>query len=368
MLCQNPSFDIDSDFRLNFLRERFDNVKIEYVDSYRGCSNIQISDNPSREEYLDEAWAKKLFQELKATAIVFDYIIDSGQFVTGPLLKAARQLNIPAIGVPPGLPVFSEGYLPDIDFFKKEVKTELDYNIVPHQIDADYRVRHGFRPERVQILGSARFCKEWRDVINNIVPPDKLSEKGLKGKLKVVYMERGADLHRKYKEVIEDTIKKISRLDIIHLIIKPHTRARKLHFSDTTEFAEITDEANSINLIKWADVVIGTNSSILIEALMQDKILLYPKYFHDDQMVFHDMGACWSVNNYKNLESALIKISTGNFAKPYSTENVNSLVKKIVYGGRKDRDVLADYVRVIQDLGNNRTSHKIHDKTATNEI
>lgn len=348
VLCQNLSFDIFNDFRLKFLKVNFNNVNIDYVyNKFEG------------KRHFDEDQAKKLLKRFKATVLVFDYVIDSNLFDTGALIKAARQLDIPTIGVPPGLPVFSENYIPEIDYFRREVNTALDYNIVPHQIDADYRIKHGFDPERIQILGSARFCEEWRGIINSMVPPDKLPVNKSEAMLKVVYMERGADLHGKYKEAIEETIAKLSRLDFVHLIIKPHTRAMQLHLSNIHESTEIAHETNSINLIKWAEVVIGTNSSILIEVLMQGKILVYPKYFHDDRMIFHDMNVCWSVYNSKELENILKKIQTGEFVKAYTDKNVDRLVEKIVYGGIKDRDVLAEYVKFIQDIENKKACHEV---------
>ena len=351
VLCQNSSFDITGDFRLAFLRDSFSNVEIDHIKSYTGCNE---SSSCSRSDgHPNAAWAKKLYERLQATALIFDYIIDSGKFETGPLLLAARQLNIPTIGVPPGLPVFSQGYVPDTVFFKREVSTELDFNIVPHQIDADYRVKNGFRPDRVRVLGSARFCEEWRRIMNNIIPPDRLPYEKAEGKLKVVYMERGADLHGKYKKVIEDTIMKISRLDFVHLIIKPHTRAQTLHFSHAGEFTAIVHDANSINLIKWSDVVIGTNSSILIEALLQDRILLYPRYFHEDKMVFDEMHACWRADSFEELETALERIHSGDFVNPSSRQNVDRLIEKIVYGGQKNRDVLDEYVQFILNIENN---------------
>src|SRR4030066_2204240 len=183
--------------------------------------------------------AKKLLKELDATVLVFDYLIDSSQFMADSLINAAKQLSITTIGVPPGLPIFSEGYRPNIDFYKREVITELDYNIVPHHIDADYRIHHGFNGERIRVLGSARFCKEWRNILYNILPTDMLPDSGNRKRLKVVYMERGADLHGKYREVIEKTIVKISHLDFVHFVIKPHTRAGKVHFKGIPDSVEI---------------------------------------------------------------------------------------------------------------------------------
>jgi len=348
VFCLNPSFDIKNDFHLKFLREKFDNVRVEHIYYYAERNYAQISENGVNQHFLTDAMAKKLLKELDATVLVFDYLIDSAQSMADSLINAAKQLSIPTIGVPPGLPIFSEGYRPDIDFYRREVRTELDYNIVPHHIDADYRIDHGFKAERIRVLGSARFCKEWRNILYNILPTDMLPDSGNRKRLKVVYMERGADLHGKYREVIEKTIVKISHLDFVHFVIKPHTRAEKVHFKGIPDSVEIAGNINSLNLIKWADVVIGTNSSILIEALLQDKILFYPKYFHKDKMIFHDMNACWSVNNYGELEEALKKIFSGNFSKPYTKQDVDRLIETVVYGGQRDRDVLGEYIQFIQ--------------------
>ena len=55
------------------------------------------------------------------------------------------------------------------------------------------------------------------------------------------------------------------------------------------------------------------------------------------------MNACWTVNNYKELEDALQKINLDSSYKPYSHADVDKFIEYIVYGGKKDRDVLGEY-------------------------
>ena len=55
------------------------------------------------------------------------------------------------------------------------------------------------------------------------------------------------------------------------------------------------------------------------------------------------MNACWTVNNYKELELALMKVKEEPNYKPYYQEDVDKFIDYVVYGGKKDRDVLGNY-------------------------
>jgi len=334
LLCQNPSFDLESDFRIAYLQHRFPDVQTGYIDQF----NNDAYTNKRAEEFL---------KKQKTTALVLEYVADLAEYETLPLIQGAKALEIPTIGVPVGLPLFSETYLP-ATHFKDEVKTEIEYNIVPNRIDAAYRTRCGFDAERLFICGSARFCREWEAVLHDIVPEEPEIEGEDGDFLKLVYMERGADLHGEKNSVIQQALERIAGLDSIRLIIKPHTRSNALHHGKFPSSARIVSGVNSINLIRWADVVMGTNSSILIEALIQGKILLYPRYFHDDRMIFHDYNACVCVDNHESLISALTEIQALADKDYGLTEKTNQLLNAIVYADRENRDVLGDYVAAIE--------------------
>ena len=104
---------------------------------------------------------------------------------------------------------------------------------------------------------------------------------------------------------------------------------------------------NSHNLIKWADVVIGMSSSIVLGVLMQGKTYISPKYFRKKKMVHEEHGACWTVNSIKELEEALIKLKSNPSYKPYNSENIENFLTEIVYAGEKNKDVLGAYEGLI---------------------
>lgn len=399
VLCQNPFFEIADDYRLNFLKEKFSHVMIDYIyNSYLPtvmhrviafliCNRYIRKTSKEglallcrfklkefvmwcsfmvflkffyewsygrfvKKKYFAERWAERFLREMNATLLVFDHI-DSKQYLTESLLKASKKIGIQTVGVPNGLPLFSDSSMINFDvYYREELKTNLDYLIVPHKVEANHRIRFGFNPEKLKIAGSARFCDEWEKILHKIVPSNQLPNHKLNGKLKVVYMERGLDRHGHYKGIIKDTLRKIGDLDFIYLIVKPHTRNNKLYYEDLPGHIDIAYDINSINLIRWSDVVMGTVSSILLEALIQDKVFIYPKFFNKDKMLFEEMGACLAVNSYDEIVTALRKIRSEPNCIPYSKENVGQFLANTVYGGLYGRDVLNDYVKLLHSLEN----------------
>ena len=97
-------------------------------------------------------------------------------------------------------------------------------------------------------------------------------------------------------------------------------------------------------------MVIGSVSSILVEVLMQGKILLYPKYFQDEEMLFEEMGACWAVHSYQELEDALKKIQLNPAGRPYSSKDVEKFLEETVYAGSYGKDVLNEYAHFINEV------------------
>jgi hypothetical protein len=100
-------------------------------------------------------------------------------------------------------------------------------------------------------------------------------------------------------------------------------------------------------LCEWADVVLIIGSSVITEALMQGKPVLYLKYLHAYTMLFEESGACWTINNEVELEQALQSLRKQNTDVPYGDEHVHRFLSEVVYGGQNNRDVLKDYVQFI---------------------
>jgi 3-deoxy-D-manno-octulosonic-acid transferase len=92
-------------------------------------------------------------------------------------------------------------------------------------------------------------------------------------------------------------------------------------------------------------LVIG--SSILIEALIQRKPVLYLKYLHENTTLYEELEACWTIHNEEQLRQALISLQDNKRKIPYTDKNADKFLSEIIYGGQRERDVLAGYENFI---------------------
>ena len=148
-------------------------------------------------------------------------------------------------------------------------------------------------------------------------------------------------------ERMHKTIDLLASLSEIEAVVKPHTRTgREVDLFDNLHYPMFHHVLTS-ELCEWADVVLIIGSSVITEALMQEKPVLYLKYLHANTMLFEECGACWTIHNEAELEQALQSLRKKSMDVPYGDENVNRFLSEVVYGGRNKRDVLKDYVEFI---------------------
>ena len=111
-------------------------------------------------------------------------------------------------------------------------------------------------------------------------------------------------------------------------------------------------EVTSTELCKWADTVIVTMSSIAIEPLLKNKILLYPKYFHRNHTLWGDLGACWTINDQNELIEAMYTLKENLNFSPYSQDSVSNFLNKAIYNGDSSKDILSDYRDFLNNVAN----------------
>lgn len=392
MLILNPDFDFADDFRLKFLKDEF-GVEIDYVYRFytptlrhrflsrficssgnKGTGLVDIffkkinslCKSIMKERYIDlilykfvfkrnfgDEWAYGMLKSKNVSLLVFDWQ-KIGRYVTSGLINAATRLNIVKIAVPHGVTLFANDDWSLALFHKKAPKEygtaweDFDKIIVQFEHYKQAVIRGGVPAEKLHVLGSARFCREWEDIYHKIIPRSNSNEKSsVPGRIKVVFMDHSYK-YRINIDAVLDTIKRLLCLDFVDFVIKPSTGSHKAMTSDKLfKLASVDTTSSSVELIEQADVVMGTTSSILLETMIMGKIFLYPKYFHENRMLWEDSGACWIVESYDKLEAALQEIASNPGYKPYSDDSVKNFINEIVYGGVEDRDVLGDYEKFI---------------------
>jgi hypothetical protein len=284
-------------------------------------------------------WAHYVIEQSEAKALCFDHIIAS-RYVVDVLLRAAKEKSIPTLALPHGV------YLYTNKFNKTRFSSRQRYVIVQNHLRKDVLVSSGIAREKIIVLGSARFCGEWIAQNKKILPRIIESTGRDPEKLRVVFMPSKPRC-RIDVERMHNTIELLASLSEIDAVVKPHTRiGREAHLFDNMQLPNVSRILTS-ELCEWADVVLIIGSSVITEALMQAKPVLYLKYLHANTMLFEECGACWTIHNETELEQALNSLRTKSADVPYGDENVNRFLSEVVYGGRSKTDVLTDYVQFI---------------------
>ena len=386
--CINPKYNVDADYRLHFLKKQgvtvdsiynaFD-LKLnavhhamrsvfQWFSADRKKSNSYEHEKTSllvslsqitagiigrifyeltRMGFYQTNWARFVLEQSEAQALCFDHIIPN-RYVVNVLLKAAKEKSIPTLAFPHGV------YLYTNTFNKARFSSRqrfykfnrFDYVIVQNHLRKDVLVSSGIAREKIVVLGSARFCGEWIAKNKKIMPRMIDSTGRDPKKLRVVFMPSKPrckiDVER-----MHTTIDLLASLREIEAVVKPHTRiGREAHLFDNMQLPNVAHVLTS-ELCEWADVVLIIGSSVITEALMQGKPVLYLKYLHANTMLFEESGACWTIHNEAELEQALQSLRIENMAVPYGDENVNRYLSEVVYGGQNNTDVLKDYVKFI---------------------
>ena len=383
VICLNQGYDLLNDFRIVYLRETL-NVSVHYFHDYYnpslkgrvlsrflkyGYSNNKLS--PFRlfrklvgnkriqrliHDVYNDGWADKLIQFARPDALVFDWV-KKEQHMVGSFINAAKLNNIPTISVPHGFSLIvneirrnkeAEDNKPAS---RGELYNHFDKFVVQFDSYKKLCVKTGLPEDKVAVLGSARYCKEWRAINKTILPRQNERVFRQKEKLKVVFMEYPYN-YRIHQDRVKTAIMKVGELDFVDLVIKPHTRANKLYEHDLNAAGFIAYDTPSMTLCQMADIVIGIQSSVLLEPLLEEKILVYPKYFHENTMLFETMGTCWQVNDDNELINALKKMYKEPDFKPYAQSKVKDLVVSTVNGGKESPDILANYVSYIESVSN----------------
>jgi hypothetical protein len=390
----NPRYDIESDYRLRFLKSQ--GVTVNYLHSafdqdrgwIHGLLTTLMHASFAAQRRIDSSkpgaigilarltaagfgllgtlfykitcslhyrsrWARAILERTGARAICFDHVLPK-RYVVDSFLKAAGQMSIPTLSLPHGVLLYTNENTKPKSTDKRRMKkfSSFDYILVPNQLRKELLVHTGVAGEKIFVLGSARYCKEWLEQNKRILPKSIGVDHRISDKLKVVFMQSKPQC-RIDVERMSTTFEILADPPEIQAMIKPHTRSAgdrhvfdKIHLADASHI--LTAE-----LCEWADVLLVVGSSVITEALMQGKPVLYLKYLHENTTLFEDLGACWIISNETELKRALLALHKNKTDIPYGADNITEFISQVVYGGGGRRDVLADYEHFIVGSASN---------------
>ena len=166
----------------------------------------------------------------------------------------------------------------------------------------------------VEVWGSARFSREWLNVLYRIAPQVQLPALDITQRHRVLLflpkwhnmVDRGATI---------SLLHALGKLANIQLVISGHVRGddTQLSASETAEIAALPSVvfapqgANSVSLIRECNALIDVDSSIAFDAVQLGKLYIRPKYLQDAAVrtVYDEFGGALQATTQDEAVSAL---------------------------------------------------------------
>ena len=207
-------------------------------------------------------------KKIKTLTIVDDLPIDNLRLIS----SVCKKLKIPTIIIPTGINTIKSQKLKDRYFYL------VDYFLSPNYLRG--YSKNLLRNTFVKTLGSPRYSDEWLSILEKVN-----NKKILTGKKKIkigFFLRIGSPENEKFSILIE----KLKKIKTVKCEIRD--KPRDLRPSICSKF--YYNNMNSSELIKWADIIMSARpSSIIIEAIKKNKIIIVPTYLNSltkDALIF----------------------------------------------------------------------------------
>ncbi len=349
-------YDHKGDYRLNWIRETYDLPIHSFPFAYRATEAKSRFLKTIRELFWGRKFAKRFLRRFDITSCVFEWGDASSRGLRGQFFTAATQLDIPTFAVPHGCNIYlNMGVNAHLLNIKQRTGRWPDFSsrsaFDAYVLQSPYHLKntiesHGQDPTKTFAWGSTRFFPGWAAMNLDICPPF-VPAKDDGGRTKVVLMLPHWDYNVDQSRCIE-LIDRLVSLDWLYVLIKDHTRGTG-GLSDSLRQtynslpnAEASVPGHSPSLIEYSDVVINFGSSIGVEALLQGKPLIYPRYLHTNETIYDSTKAAQIVDDPDGVVDIVRRIREGEMPG-IDQEQVDLLFRELIYGGQEPHDVVKRY-------------------------
>jgi hypothetical protein len=385
LVTTNPFNDYRDDYRIKFLTHRYGIVPANILRYCPVSETVKRSlprvgaicqSSNSGPGKIHGALFRRLNKRLKAQVTSSIKQIDVPEMLADILNPAAKKVvfifdhrdtplatKVTAFAHGKGYPVLSIPHAVDnwdndlIDTHQLDIHRPNDsvkswnmYDAVvfPNRYTADRMTAQGLEPERVRILGSTRFSKEWMDQLDQHVTPEyDLPQPGPET-LKVVYFLT-KPLHGIFSAEVQRTIQFLCKFPNLYLIVKPHTRGMTFSQNDQVNNCLIVqNDTPSEALIIWSDLVVYSATSVILDALRRDKPVLFLKHTVSNVLVFERFITSWTIQCRDQLRDWVWRFLKNKNERTYEPAQARRCLDELVEGEGDGDDIIARYLALIE--------------------
>lgn len=254
----------------------------------------------------------------------------------------AKERGLPVTIIPHGVTPPSSAEMP-IEDLEGDGRIKPDLQLVNNE-NSRQRYASAIQP-LIRLTGAPRYTFEWEEILNRVTPAlPEMPETGTELKV-VVFLSKWKP--RVWKDETLYLVKKLAGLPGVKLVIKPHTRG--MDFEESIPGATIVgDEHHSHRLVEWADVVVCSMTSIMLDVVLADKPLVLLRYVHAWELAGARFLEQCHVDSRAQFIAAINRLVEDRSCRTYSPEEREDCLD--YYVGDKAGKVLEHTLDAMSEL------------------
>lgn len=360
---QSPHYStkfLAADPRIKFLSEKGVNVKkTSFFRLFNVLASMPYSEVKAFfDRILFRIYISLIFFKIQKDSL--NVMDQSSTFENKYVVKRLKSKGISTIAISHGLSLFN-GHR-DSEEWKRIFPTHevhpLDFNdliIMPNKFSQSLLCKNLSR-RKVKVLGSPRYCDEWLKLLEdiykdsniNLLKNDEINVLFLLEKLENYGFEEKIDLH-------PEVLKTLTYLDSnpkVNLFIKPHPSmhpSQRKFYTDLKSPVFLSDKISTFELVSECDLIIGSDSSSLSDAILKEKNVLILSFCSVFLTILENYNLKGIINSYEEFVQELEELIENPGDKSFNNYDVKKFREENVGSG----SVLKDYYYLLSNFQTN---------------
>ena len=292
-----------------------------------------------RDKAAQRGFSDKYLGRSAPLVVVLDHNVSS---FAKTVVTRMRERGVPVISVPHSIPHIighGDGFS-GFGFF--------DTLVMPNEAVARRCRQDGLPEGRVVVLGAPRFSSEWMATLRRILPPVRLPVPP-SGQRKVLLLGSwGPEVDQ---DAMRRTVAELMGHSAVFLGVQAHTGTSLVGIQPLSGLEQdggywiAPPEVPTPALLDWAEIVLFTETSVIYDALIMGKQILFMRHVSRLSMDFEQVISGWATADHQHFMALLNRCIDEPGYRPYSAAERERCVAEMVTGGQSD--ILLAYTRFL---------------------
>ena len=265
-------------------------------------------------------------------------------------IEWAKANSIPLISLPHGMMIY-EGRSQDLFTWE----TPYDRIFMENDRRKGKFLTGGHPESQMAVCGAPRYEPEWVERLL-VELRGETAPVNDDGNAHIVFFDKRHAFYFDFKEHL-DWLKHLADHPKVRLTIQPHPRGQKLaSLRPLMGHPRITIDAETPAslLIDRNDIVSTITSSVMVEAVIRGKEILYPKFLSTIVTRYEEAGACVVLESSDDTHAAIDRWLAG---ERVARDKYDAFLKEVAFGGGSPMTrsrVTAEMTKIAQEFGAKR--------------